>query len=456
MSKVFISDGRIKWITNDKVSFDPKKIHPFKPFPRGAAVFGGHFGDEGKGKQVDALAEEFKNDGFKILSVRGQGSGNAGHTVVVGGVKYDFHYLTSAGLLADIMLLGPGMLIDPIRVLLEMQKLPEEKRNIVMVAERATIASDLERAMDSWCEGQRTSSGQKAIGTTGSGVGPGVGNRGYRVHVTFADAKQCKDAKEFKKLYLKNPLFPDEVKEYLTDEYTEKLWSAINQLNIVDSTSIISKCRREGKWAVLLEVSQAVCLDNLYGNGGHFVTSMSCTDVGGIAGSGLTIYDFPNGSTMMLKAYSSKVGGGPFITKFTENEENIGDFIDNIVGEHGVTTGRKRDLGWFDGPAVRHSILLTGCRHIAVNCMDVIAELQKVTNTIKVCYAYQHKQTGEVTYGWPYHLDQYNPLYLEMDIKYKKKSQIIGDYLVLLETIIGQKITKYGIGPSREDFITLK
>ena len=193
MSKVLISDGRIKWITQDGVAFDPKRIYSFKPFSRGASVFGGHFGDEGKGKQVDAFAEDFRKNGYKILSVRGQGSGNAGHTVVVNGMKYDFHYLTSAGLSADIMLLGPGMLIDPIRVLLEMQKLPEDKRKIVMVAERATIASDLERAMDSWCEGQRTSSGQKAIGTTGSGVGPGVGNRGYRVHVTFADAKQCKD-----------------------------------------------------------------------------------------------------------------------------------------------------------------------------------------------------------------------------------------------------------------------
>ena len=453
---VVISDGRIKWLTQNDVSFDPSKIYPFKPFSRGTAVFGGHFGDEGKGKQVDALAEEFKNDGFKILSVRGQGSGNAGHTVVVGGVKYDFHYLTSAGLSADIMLLGPGMLIDPIRVLLEIQKLPEEKRNIVMVAERATIASDLERAMDSWCEGQRTSSGQKAIGTTGSGVGPGVGNRGYRVHVTFADAKQCKDAKEFKKLYLKNPLFPDEVKEYLTDEYTEKLWSAINQLNIVDSTSIISKCRREEKWAVLLEVSQAVCLDNLYGNGGHFVTSMSCTDVGGIAGSGLTIYDFPNGSTMMLKAYSSKVGGGPFTTKFTDDEKAIDSLIDSIVGEHGVTTGRKRGLGWFDGPAVRNSIMLTGCKNIAVNCMDVIAELPKVTDTVKVCYAYQHKETGKVTYNWPYHLDQYIPLYITMDIKYKSKPQIIEDYLLLIETVIGHKVNIYGVGPSRDDFINRK
>ena len=325
-----------------------------------------------------------------------------------------------------------------------------------MVAERATIASDLERAMDSWFEIQRTTSGQTAIGTTGSGAGPGVGNRGNRVHVTFADAMNCKNADEFKKLYLKNPLFPKEVKNYLTDEYTEKLWSAINQLNIVESNSVIYQCRNEGNWAVLLEVSQAVCLDNLFGNGGHFVTPMSCTNTAAAAGIGLTMHDFPDGEIMVLKAYSSKVGGGPFITKFTEDEVAIGTLIDNIVGEHGVTTGRKRDLGWFDGPAVRNSIMLTGCKRIAVNCMDVIAELPKVTDTIKVCYAYQHKETGEVTYGWPYHLDQYNPLYITMDIKYKRKPQIIEDYLILLEAIIGHKINIYGTGPSREDLIYRK
>lgn len=453
MNKVIISDGRIKWITQNSVAFDAKKIHSFKPFSRGAAVFGGHFGDEGKGKQVDALAKEFKNDGFKILSIRGQGSGNAGHTVIVEGVKYDFHYLTSAGLSADIMLLGPGMLIDPIRVLLETQKLPEEKRNIVMVSERATITCNLERAMDSWFESQRTSSGQKTIGTTGSGVGPGVGNRGNRVHLTFADALNCRDEFEFKDLYLKNPIWPDEVKRILTDDYAKDLWSAIHKLNIVDSNQIISNCRQESNWALLLEVSQAVCLDNLFGNGGHFVTPMSCTDIGATAGAGLTMYDFPDGSTMMLKAYSSKVGGGPFITKFSEEEQPIADLIDGIVGEHGVTTGRKRDLGWFDAPAVRYSIQHTGCKTIAVNCLDVIAELPKVTNSVKVCYAYQHKFSGEVTYDWPYHLDQYKPLYIEMDIKYKTKTQIIEDYLVLLDTIIGQRVDIYGVGPSREDFI---
>ena len=453
---VLVSDGRIKWITKNESSFDSSKVHPFKPFTRGAAVFGGHFGDEGKGKQVDSLAEEFKKDGYKLLSIRGQGSGNAGHTVVVDGMKYDFHYLTSAGLSADIMLLGPGMLIDPILVLEESQKLPISQRKTIMIAERATIVTKLERLMDGWYESNRTKSGKANIGTTGSGVGPGVGRRGTRTHVTFADALICKNINEFRDLYLNDPTIPGKIKKRFSLVYAQKLWDAIHRLNIVNSATIISNCRNEGNWAVLLEVSQAVCLDNLHGNGGHFVTPMPCTDIGGAAGAGLTMYDFPDGSTMMLKAYSSKVGGGPFITKFTEDEEPIGTLIDSIVGEHGVTTGRKRDLGWFDGPAVRNSIMHTGCKNIAVNCMDVISELPRVTDTIKVCYAYQHKVTGHVTYDWPYHLDQYNPLYITMDIRYKTKSQIVEDYIVLLEAVIGHKINIYGVGPSRQDSIIRK
>ena len=216
------------------VRFDPKRVNQFIPFKNGKVIFGGYFGDEGKGKEVDATAQRYKEMGLKILSIRGQGSGNAGHTVVVNGNKYDFHYLTSAGLVADIMSLGPGMLIDPIRVLEEAEKLPEEKKKIIMIAERAAIVSDLDRAMDSWCENQRTKSGQTAIGTTKSGVGPGSGNRGYRFHVTFADAKRCKNYMELWKLMLKNPLLPNEVKEVLTRGYAKTLWEAIQKLNIVN------------------------------------------------------------------------------------------------------------------------------------------------------------------------------------------------------------------------------
>ena len=114
----------IDWSDESGVEIDFGKIRGFRPFEHGSAVFGGLFGDEGKGKKVDELAEKYKSKGLKVLSIRGQGSGNAGHTVVVNGVKYDFHYLTSAGLSADIMLLGPGMLIDPIRVLQEAEKQP--------------------------------------------------------------------------------------------------------------------------------------------------------------------------------------------------------------------------------------------------------------------------------------------------------------------------------------------
>lgn len=438
--------------SKEGIKFETSKVMNFTPFKHGKAIFGGFFGDEGKGKEVDILAREYSQRGLKILSVRGQGSGNAGHTVVVNGKKYDFHYLTSAGLLADIMLLGPGMLIDPIRILKEAEKLPEEKRKIIMVAERATIVTDLERAIDCWCENQRTKSGQVAIGTTKSGVGPGAGNRGYRFHVTFADAKRCKNFVEFRELMLKNPLLPSEVKSVMTEEYAKELWKAIEEINIVDSQKIISKCRVEGNWAVLLEVSQAVCLDPLFGNGGHYTTSTPCTDIGGAASAGLTLYDFPDGSTMVLKSYGSKVGGGPYITKFSSNDElAIDKFIDNLVGEHGVTTGRKRDLGWFDGPAVRHAIALTGA-DVCVNCMDVIASLPKVTDSVKVCFAYKNIYTGQVTYDWPYHLQDYAPLYLEMPIAGKSSTRIISDYIQLIEAVIGKQIVGYGVGPSRNDY----
>ena len=450
--------------SQNNVSFEECKVSRFIPFKHGAAVFGGEFGDEGKGKKVDALAEKYKKSGLKILSIRGQGSGNAGHTVVVDNKKYDFHYLTSAGLSADIMLLGAGMLIDPIRVLNEMEKLPLKKREIVMVAERATIVTNLERIFDGWCEAQHKDMKSK-VGTTGSGVGPGAGIRGFRFNVTFADALKCKSADELREKFLSNPILPVEVKEatkpeetnvmltkkVFSKEYVEEIWKAIHKLNIVDSVEIIQRCREEGGWAVLLEVSQAVGLDPLFGNGGHFVTSTPCTDVGGIVGSGLTIYDFPDGTTMMCKAYTSKVGGGPFIVKFNDDEKNIDKFIDDMVCERGVTTGRKRDLGWFDGPLVRHTIELTGA-NVSVNCMDVIAELPAVTDTVKVCFAYKNKITGNVTYRWPYNLNDYKPLYLSMSIKGMSKNDIIKNYILLIEKVIGQKILEYGVGPRREDY----
>ncbi len=469
-----------------RICFNPNKILPFVPFKHGCAVVGAMFGDEGKGKQVDAMAELYKKKGLKVLSVRGQGSGNAGHTVVVDGERYDFHYLTSAGLIADIMLLGPGMLIDPIRVSAEMQKLPEDKREIVQISERATLVTDLERVFDAWAETKLEESGQKKIGTTKSGVGPAAGIRGFRFHVTFADVlTKCRDAEDLRKLFLKNPILPEDVKKskkeivkdgkkltrkVFSKSYCAELWEAIFSLNIVNSVEVIQQCRAEGDWAVLLEVSQAIGLDPMFGNGGHFCTSTPCTDVGGIYGAGLTKDDFPDGTFLMAKAYTSKVGGGPFPTKFAPNEMHLDKFIDDIVGEHGVTTGRKRDLGWFDAVMARYAESLTGGK-FAINCMDVISLMGSVTDNLKVCFAYLNKNTGKILktarevsedlgieeeYIWQYNLDDYEPLYARLPIKGKSQKQIIREYIETIEFLIygfnAGKIVRYGVGPSREDY----
>lgn len=432
--------------------FDPNMVHNKPSFDTGKIVFGGFFGDEGKGKIVDITCADYKKRGMKILSIRGQGSGNAGHTVEVDGVKRDFHYLTSAGLEADIMLLGAGMLIDPIRVLKEAEKLPEERRSILMIDERATVCCDLDRNMDAWLESERAGSGGKVVGTTKSGVGPATAVRAQRDHVTFADALECVDADELYDILINRPGTPLKVLATMTRSYAAELYEAIHKLNIVSSADVITKCRNEG-YAVLLEVSQAVLLDPLFGNGGHFVTSTPCTDIGAAAFAGLTLDDFSEGSTMVLKAYSSKVGGGPFPTMFKEDESAIADIIYDIVGERGVTTGRKRNLGWFDGVGVRASIMRTNCKEICINCMDVIPKLAAATDTLKVCWGYRDMTTGKVTYTWPYNLSKYKPLYIEMDVIGKSDSQIITEYRQLISSVIGREINWVGMGPSREDLI---
>ena len=446
----------------EKNNFVSYKATPFIPFPFGADVFGGHFGDEGKGKIVDILARKFKEEGLKILSVRGQGSGNAGHTVVVNGVKYDFHYLTSAGLSADIMLLGAGMLIDPIRVLEEAKKLPEDKRKIIMIDERATLCCDLDRYMDEYIENARKNNGSQIIGTTKSGVGPCEAFRRFRIHLTFADVLMLENAVELYNALIARPLIPEEIKNNITLEYAKKLYDAIHLLNIVNSQEVITNCRNEKNWAVLLEVSQAMGLDPLWGNSGHFVTSTPCSNLGGAMGCGLTPYDFPTGSFMVLKAYSSKVGGGPYITKFTEEEADIANFIYDEVGECGVTTGRKRDLGWFDAVAVRAAISKTGTTNLCINCMDVIGKIPG--GKAKICYAYKNKKTGDITYTMPYNMENYEPVYDEdidcsWNIDNAKSVEELPDathlFIKKIEQYTGAKVNYIGNGGSNEDLIDL-
>lgn len=438
-------------------------------FKEGYAIAGGHFGDEGKGKITDLLVEKCKKSGKKTFNPRYQGGGNAGHTVKRDGQEYHFHYLPSGALQCDIILLGGGMLIDPFKLDEEIEQIPDEQKEKIYIDGRATICSSLERFMDGYYESQRKQNKDK-IGTTGSGVGPAVSERALRVDIRLAAAKACKNWQELKELFAKIPNIPYEVVQQIAakhgsfDKYVEDLYNAIQKLNIIESAPFHEKMKKEG-YVLILEVSQAFGLDCIHGNTGKYVTSTHTTVPGALADGGLGINDVPNGIYIITKAYSSKVGGGYFATKFGHGEddgsEDVAQFIYDTNGECGVTTGRKRDLGWFDCVAVHAALMANGTNKLVINCMDTIGLIPG--KLAKVCYAYRHKKTGEITRNWPFFQEEYEPLYTEIDVDwdiYKcRDEKLLPDgvwvYLGYISYYTGAEICFIGTGGSNEDIIEI-
>ena len=451
-------------------------------YEKGCAVVGAHFGDEGKGKFDDLIIRCYKDDGYKVINIRGQGGGNAGHTVVDAetGKKYYFHYLPSGGLVSDIILLGAGMLLDPIMILEEAEKLPVEQRARILVDGRATFCTYIERKLDGYYEKRKAEQGSAKIGSTGSGVGPAVSFRALRVHIQFFKAKACKSAEELKQLFEKLPDIPEYIFNDINerfgsfDSYIERLYDAIQKLNIVDSMPIIQMTREQG-WAVVLEVSQAFGLDCLFGNEGNFVTSTHTTVVGALADAGLTPADITDGTILVSKAYASKVGGGPFVTGFTfiQNEGSadvnirrkaleeraIAEYIYDHNGERGVTTGRLRNLGWFDCIAVKAAIQRNGSRLLAINCMDTIGQIPG--GVAKICIAYRNKYTGEMTTFWPDMQSEYEPIYEKIPTGWDiSKVNIIEDipenvwrFIAHVEYYTGAIVKYIGTGGSNADVV---
>ena len=440
------------------------KLH----YEKGIAVVGAHFGDCGKGKFDDLIIRKYKEEGYKVINIRGQGGGNAGHTVVDAntGLKYDFHYLPSGGLVSDLILLGAGMLLDPIRIRKEAEKLPEDQRARILIDGRATFCTLLERKLDGYYESCKEKSGSAKIGSTGSGVGPAVSLRALRVHIQFFKAKACKSPEELKKLFDKIPDVPDYIWDDIAAEYGSvmeyitQLYDAVQQLNIVESMPIIQYTRNQG-WACVLEVSQAFCLDCLFGNEGNFVTSTHTTVVGALADAGLTPADLTDGTILVSKAYASKVGGGPFVTQFTddEHEQQVAKFIYDKNGECGVTTGRRRNLGWHDCVAIKAAIMRNGSRQLAVNCMDTIGMIPG--KKAKICIAYKHKETGKVTTFWPDMQSEYEPVYEEINtcwnIKHANSEGQIPEeawrFLAHIEYYSGAEVKYIGTGGSNADVV---
>jgi len=343
-------------------------------------VVGTQWGDEGKGKIVDLLAADAD------LVVRYHGGNNAGHTLVVGGEKTILN-LVPAGVLhpGKVCVLGPGMVIDPEVLVREIDALKARgylgDDRWLRVSEQAHVILPYHRALDRARERLREAG---AIGTTGRGIGPAYEDKMARTGVRMGDLFDLAELRETltRSLREKNELFPflgerpvtvDEILATI-DGYRARLAPYVT-----DTGAEVRAAITAGK-RVLLEGAQGMLLDVDHGTY-PFVTSSNCVAGAAAAGAGIP----PKALTRVVgitKAYTTRVGGGPFPTELTDA---LGERLRADGDEYGATTGRPRRCGWFDAVVVRQAIALSGVDGLAVTKLDVLTGM----DPIRLCVAYE-------------------------------------------------------------------
>jgi adenylosuccinate synthase len=347
-------------------------------------VIGAQWGDEGKGKIVDLLTEKFD------LVTRYQGGHNAGHTVIIKGKKFVLHLIPS-GIFrgGKICVIGQGVVLDPKALLDEVRSLEEAGVKVngnLFISNRAHLILPYHRAIEQAAERAR---GEKKIGTTCRGIGPAyedkTGRRGIRV-VDLFDAEILKEiifgvTREknclMQSLYQAAPLDPQAIyEEYLA-------FAPSLEKFVVDTSQFLNAEIRAGR-TVLFEGAQGTLLDIDHGTY-PYVTSSSSSAGGACIGAGVAP-SLIAGTLGIAKAYTTRVGGGPFPT---EINAEVGDLIRDRGKEYGASTGRARRCGWFDGPATRYSAILNHLQSMALTKLDVLDDFEE----IPVCTGYRYKDT---------------------------------------------------------------
>jgi adenylosuccinate synthase len=341
---------------------------------------GTHWGDEGKAKVVDYLNENAD------IAVRFQGGANAGHTVITDDEKFIFHQIP-VGLLhpGKICVIGNGVVFDPIAFLEELKEHTDrgmDPEGRLWISDRASLVMPYHKHMDAVLE---KAAGDAAIGTTMRGIGPAYNEKIARTHgMRAADlldadrfADQVRSAlvdknRIFTEIYGAEPVDPDEVIE----EY--RIATAQIRDFITNTSAMLHEAVREGK-NIVCEGAQATLLDIDHGTY-PFVTSSNTSAGGACTGAGIgpTNIDDVVG---IAKAYTSRVGNGPFPTEF---EEEFGNRMRELWDEYGATTRRPRRCGWLDGVILRYSAAVNGLTGIAVTALDRLDELPEV----KICTGY--------------------------------------------------------------------
>jgi len=425
---------------------------------KNVVILGTQWGDEGKGKVVDLLTDKV------ACVVRFQGGHNAGHTLVINGKKTILHLIPSGILRDNVMcLIGNGVVISPEALLKEMHELESEG---IPVCERLRLshASPLllpyHVSLDVAREQAR---GKTAIGTTGRGIGPAyedkVARRGLRLGEIFNEktfAEKLKTILEYHNFVLKNYYQVAEVDFQSTYEQALKHGEQFKDL-LCDVPSVLQKYR-ENNQSILFEGAQGTLLDIDHGTY-PYVTSSNTTAGGTATGSGFgPLYlDYVLGIT---KAYTTRVGGGPFPT---ELDCEIGKHLSKVGREVGATTGRARRCGWFDVVALKRAAFLNSLSGLCLTKLDVLDGLSEV----KICIAYKTR-SGELLYTLPGEIemfDEIEPVYESMP---GWKTSTIGvkaveklpkearDYIQRLEVLVGVKVDIISTGPDREETIVLR
>ncbi|MFA5156902.1 MAG: adenylosuccinate synthase [Candidatus Omnitrophota bacterium] len=416
-------------------------------------IVGTQWGDEGKGKLIDIFSQKVD------CIVRYQGGSNAGHTVVVNGKEYIFHLIPS-GILhkGKVCYIGNGVVVDPAVLIEEIEGLSRAGISIggrLKISSLAHVIMPYHKILDKLREGKRT----HRIGTTGRGIGPCYADKINRCGIRIIDLlspsvfrdklkDNLKEKNEiFRKVYDHSGYsFEKTFRQYLG--YGKKLSGYIG------NTSQLLNRKMNEKKDVLFEGAQGTFLDIDFGTY-PFVTSSSAIAGGACTGAGVSPVKIDK-VIGVAKAYSTRVGEGPFPTEF---KGKFQEFIRNKGNEFGATTGRPRRCGWLDAVMVSEAIVLSGISELAIMKLDVLDSLK----SISVCTAYRYK--GKVLKEFPYDLEvlkSVKPVYKQMPgwsgsvagvRRFKDLPANAKKYLLWLQDILKAKIKVASVGSSRDETI---
>ena len=416
-------------------------------------LLGLQWGDEGKGKIVDVLTNNYD------IIARFQGGPNAGHTLEFDGIKHVLHTIPSGIFHPDaVNLVGNGVVIDPVIFKKELDNLKQfdlDIKNILLISRKAHLILPTHRLLDAASE---ASKGKAKIGSTLKGIGPTYMDKTGRNGIRVGDIEMDNWKEKYRALADKHEAMIDFYKvqlDYNLAELEEEFFAAVEvlkELTFIDSEEYLHQAQKAGK-TILAEGAQGSLLDIDFGTY-PYVTSSNTTAAGACTGLGVA----PGAIKEVFgifKAYTTRVGSGPFPTELFDD---YGATMSKVGNEFGATTGRPRRCGWLDLVALKYAVQVNGVTQLMMMKGDVLSGFDK----LKVCTAYKYK--GQTIEHLPYNIESENvePIYTELagweeDLTGMTKADqlpaALNDYIAFLENELEVPIKIVSVGPDRTQTI---